>query len=136
MKKPSQNSATKRKSSPTQRRLSKSPEKATPVKRKVKGKKIEPYIGDYDDPNLEEYVKDNPYLRTGFRICFHSYYDCVRSLFMIHNETMNVWSHLIGCLIFVCIAFYVLIFLKPTSLHESTSLVNRWSSGFDQGRFD
>ena len=81
-------------------------------------------------------MKDNPHLKTGFRVCFHTYYDCARSLFMLHNETMNVWSHLIGASIFVFMAFYVLIYLKPTSLHESASIVSRWSSGFDQGKFD
>ena len=55
---------------------------------------------------------------------------------MLHNETMNVWSHLIGACVFLSLACYVIIYLKPTSLHESSSLVNRWSLGLDQGRFD
>ncbi len=80
-------------------------------------KKLKPYIGDYDDPNLEEFVKDNPHLRTGFRICYHSYWECAGSLFQIHNETMNVWSHLLGAIFFVSMAFYVYIYLSPTSLH-------------------
>ena len=71
-------------------------------------------------------------------MCFHTYWEAARSLFMIHNETLNVWSHLIGALFFASMIFYVLIYLHPTSLHENemTSLVSRWSSDFDQGRFD
>ena len=30
----------------------------------------------------------------------HSFYDAVMSLFTMHNETMNIWSHLIG---FACV---------------------------------
>ena len=79
-----------------------------------------PYIGDYDDPNLDEFIRDNEHLRTGYRIFFHTYDLCARSLFMMHNETINVWSHLIGSLIFIGMIFYVLIFLSPTSLHGDT----------------
>lgn len=55
---------------------------------------------------------------------------------MIHNETMNVWSHLIGALLFSGMVVYIIMFLSPTSLHNSDSLVQRWSQGFDTGRFD
>ena len=96
-----------------------------------------PYIGDYDDPNLDEFIRDNEHLRTGYRIFFHTYDLCARSLFMVHNETINVWSHLIGSLIFVAMGFYVLICLAPTSLHgEQVSLAARWTQDFDIGRFD
>ena len=80
--------------------------------------KREPYIGNIDDPNLEDFLVDNPHLKTGYRVFFHSYWDCARSLFMIHNETMNVWSHLFGLFIFIGIMIYVTIYLQPTSLHE------------------
>ena len=82
----------------------------------VKTKKIEPYIGDIDDPNLEDFIKDNEHLLSSYRVCFHSYRDLARSLFMLHNETMNVWSHLIGSLLFIYATFYVLFYLQPTSV--------------------
>ena len=83
---------------------------------KQKAKKLKPYIGNIDDPNLEEYIKDNKHLTTGWRICYHTYWECARSLFQIHNETMNVWSHLIGALFFMFMALYVLIYLAPATL--------------------
>ena len=97
---------------------------------------VKPYIGDLDDPNLEEHNKDNLYMLTGYRICFNTYRDCFNSLFMIHNETMNVWSHLIGAILFSGMVVYIITFLSPTSLHNSDSLVQRWSQDFDVGRFD
>ena len=98
--------------------------------------KIKPYIGDIDDPNLEDYVRDNIYIKTNYRICFHTWWDAAGSLFMLHNETLNVWSHLIGALLFLYMVFYVFFFMGPTSLHGSDNMIARWSTDFDQGRFD
>ena len=95
---------------------SKKPSVAKKQTRQKKAKKV-PYIGDYDDENLDDFIRDNEYLRTGYRIFFHTYDVCAKSLFMMHNETVNVWSHLIGSLIFIGMIFYVLVFLSPTSLH-------------------
>mmetsp|Transcript_27327 Transcript_27327/g.36566 ORF Transcript_27327/g.36566 Transcript_27327/m.36566 type:complete len:104 (+) Transcript_27327:297-608(+) len=58
------------------------------------------------------------------------------SIFMLHNESMNIWSHLLGALGFLSLVFYVLIYLQPTSLHEATPLQSRWMQNFDNGRFD
>ena len=81
-------------------------------------KKKQPYISDIDDPNLDAFKKENRFLKTGHRIFFHTYPDCVRSMFMLHNETINIWSHFIGVLIFLFMIFYVLIALEPTSLND------------------
>ena len=79
--------------------------------------KCNQYIGDITDPNVDEFVADNPFLLTGFRIGFHTYWDAARSLFMVHNETMNVWSHLLGAIGFLCTVVYVLVYLQPIALH-------------------
>jgi len=76
------------------------------------GEVPEPYIGDLDDPNIEEYEKDNQYVLHGQRIGFYSWVQSARSLFMLHNETMNVWSHLLGAIAFVCTFIYVLFYLQ------------------------
>ena len=76
-------------------------------------------------------------MKTGYRIGFHSYKDAARSIFMIHNETMNIWTHFLGALGFVCVVFYVIIYMQPVSLRDDTPLSDRWLSGkFDGGRFD
>lgn len=49
---------------------------------------------------------------------------------------MNVWSHVIGALFCMAMVLYVLFYMHPTSLHEGTALMTRWSSDFDTGRFD
>jgi len=51
-----------------------------------------------------EYVKSNPYIKCFYRneLCFkHAF----ASLFRIHNETMNVWTHLLGFFLFSYFAY-------------------------------
>ncbi|GMH44266.1 hypothetical protein BSKO_12200 [Bryopsis sp. KO-2023] len=44
-----------------------------------------------DAPDVLQF---NKYIRSGYRAGF-SYWDCVRSVSQVHNETGNIWSHLL-----------------------------------------
>ncbi|KAJ3124897.1 hypothetical protein HK101_006023 [Irineochytrium annulatum] len=44
---------------------------------------------------------DNVYIKTGYRKIQFNYAACVRSLFYLHNETGNIYTHLIGAVLFV-----------------------------------
>ncbi|KAG2195893.1 hypothetical protein INT47_002936 [Mucor saturninus] len=51
---------------------------------------------------IEELPKDrqeNEYVLSGYRF-YRNTRDCLRSLFKLHNETMNIWSHLLGFFFF------------------------------------
>ncbi|TYZ69019.1 hypothetical protein PybrP1_006503 [[Pythium] brassicae (nom. inval.)] len=52
------------------------------------------------------YLADNSYIRSGYRLNY-SVRDCFRSLFELHNETFNVWTHIIGSLIFASLIAYL-----------------------------
>jgi adiponectin receptor len=43
-----------------------------------------------------------PYILTSYR-ANHTLRECLRSLCLAHNETVNVWTHIIGCVLFVII---------------------------------
>lgn len=43
--------------------------------------------------------QENEYVLTGYRF-YATHVDCLKSIFMLHNETLNIWSHLIGFLFF------------------------------------
>ena len=62
-------------------------------------------IVHYDEAH--EWVKDNVYLRTGHRVHFDSFTITLKSLFMKHNETMNIWIHLIGVIVFGLMLSYL-----------------------------
>lgn len=48
---------------------------------------------------LPAYQVDNEYVKTGYRVNYHSAWDVFMSSFKCHNETFNIWSHLIGALV-------------------------------------
>jgi len=45
---------------------------------------------------LPDWLKDNEYLIAGHRLPLNSFRECFRSVFRIHTETGNIWTHLIG----------------------------------------
>jgi hypothetical protein len=55
---------------------------------------------------IPEHRYDNEYIMHGYRINFNMVGRILRSLFMIHNETVNVWSDLIGVLVFIGLIVY------------------------------
>lgn len=49
--------------------------------------------------------QENPYIRDGYRFS-GSLKDCAFSIFRMHNETMNIWSHLLGIGLFVGLGLF------------------------------
>lgn len=58
---------------------------------------------------LPHWLQDNDYLKYGHRPPLPSFRDCFKSIFRIHTETGNIWTHLIGCIAFICIGAYFLV---------------------------
>jgi hypothetical protein len=54
-------------------------------------------MGKYSD--APHYLRDNEHIIEGYRIGFDSPRKVIKSLFMVHNETVNIWTHLIGAVI-------------------------------------
>ena len=42
------------------------------------------------------YFQDNEYLLRGHRLPLNSFLACFKSIFRIHTETGNIWTHLLG----------------------------------------
>ena len=92
-----------------------------------------PFIGDLDQAPL--YLHENIDLIRGYRINYKTKMLATKSIFIIHNETVNVWSHLLGAIFFIYMIFYVIVYLPPSSmLHRS--IAERWTSSFDVGSID
>ncbi|KAI8601007.1 hemolysin-III related-domain-containing protein [Dissophora ornata] len=54
--------------------------------------------------DIPHWMRDNPAIVTGYRRVTYSYQKCIRSLWYLHNESVNIWSHLLGAIAFIIIA--------------------------------
>ena len=83
-----------------------------------KQKKEEEFIGNYEE--APTYMKDNSDITHGYRINFNNPKKIFKSLFMVHNEIVNIWTHL-------CPAIFIIIFISyfiffPISLSKDFSV--------------
>lgn len=62
---------------------------------------------------LPEWMQDNEFLVNGHRPVLPSVSLCLRSIFRIHTETGNIWTHLLGFLGLLIFALYC--FITPLS---------------------
>jgi adiponectin receptor len=58
--------------------------------------------------DLARWRQDNKYIISGYRTPSGSFWKSLESLTHIHNETVNVYSHLLGGFLFLGLFFYVL----------------------------
>ncbi|KAL3274274.1 hypothetical protein HHI36_015682 [Cryptolaemus montrouzieri] len=54
--------------------------------------------------HLPKWLQDNDYLLFGHRPPLPSFDACFKSIFRLHTETGNIWTHMLGCLVFIGIA--------------------------------
>ena len=58
---------------------------------------------------LPKWLQDNEYLTAEHRPPMHSFLGCFKSMFRMHTETWNIWTHFLGVGFFValCLGIYV-----------------------------
>jgi adiponectin receptor len=62
--------------------------------------------------HLPKWLRDNDFLVKGHRPPMNSYWKCFKSIFRVHTETGNIWTHLLGSIAFTAIAIYFV--TRPT----------------------
>lgn len=62
---------------------------------------------------LPEWRRDNAFITTGYRPTSNSYRHSLASIFSVHNESVNIWTHLLGAIAFVAAG------LTALSLYEA-----------------
>ncbi|KAI6777165.1 hypothetical protein HG530_001110 [Fusarium avenaceum] len=70
---------------------------------------------------LPEWRRDNAFILSGYRQSQNSYAHSFRSLFYMHNESVNIWSHLLGAIIFLASAAYVDRVVRPRYASASST---------------
>ena len=97
-------------------------EKKVPKEKKNKTKnnkkEDEIIVGKYSD--APDYLKDNEFIKDGYLINCNSLKFVLRSLFVCSNETINVWSHLLGCIIAIILIIFTFIFIRTSLIKELT----------------
>ncbi|RNF26880.1 adiponectin receptor protein 1 [Trypanosoma conorhini] len=74
-----------------------------------------PELPLYTIDQAPKHLSDNVYILTGYRVGYTARM-CVRSILALHNETFNIWTHLIGFVAFIfVIAWFFVIVLIPSS---------------------
>lgn len=77
---------------------------------------------------LPEYLRDNEYILRYYRPEW-PIKQVLLSMFTIHNETLNVWTHLVGFFIFLCLTIYTVTKLPKvvdlTGVHHLPHIPNR-----------
>ena len=64
-------------------------------------------IVNYHEANA--YIRDSAYIRRGYLLNCNTIPKVFKSLFMIHNETINIWSHLIASIIVIILIIYTIL---------------------------
>ena len=77
-------------------------------------------IGKYCD--APDYLKDNEYIKNGYLINCHSLKLVLRSLFVCSNETINIWSHLLGCIISILLFIFTAKFVSTSLIRKLTKI--------------
>lgn len=59
------------------------------------------HIWSWED--LPRWMQSDPYIRRGYRRQLDSFSACFQSIFYLHNESVNIWSHLLPTLVYLSV---------------------------------
>eukprot|EP00090_Calanus_glacialis_P017814 TRINITY_DN27656_c0_g1_i1.p1 TRINITY_DN27656_c0_g1~~TRINITY_DN27656_c0_g1_i1.p1 ORF type:complete len:310 (-),score=59.28 TRINITY_DN27656_c0_g1_i1:95-1024(-) len=79
-----------------------------PLETRSRGRKHYNHIKFEEVPS---WISDNEFILSHHRPELNSFKECLRSIFGLHSETGNIWTHLLGLLSFVIIA--IVFYIKP-----------------------
>ena len=96
-------------------------------------------LGTFEE--AEKFMQDNEYIREGYILNCNTFKRNLRSLLMIHNETVNVWSHLVGAIFFFFLIWYTTIFItnlqtQVSNIRSDASLVANKAREFKEESSD
>lgn len=86
--------------------------------------RLKAYVGTIED--AEEHTIDNLYITRGYRINHNTCHSIFKSLFSCHNEFVNIWSHIIGVLVFLILLTSVWSDVLPNQFWYAYTLINEF----------
>jgi hypothetical protein len=105
---------------------------------KISTSNEEPTVGKIHE--APEFLRDNEFIHSGYRINFDSYWKILKSLFVLHNEFVNVWSHILGALFVVLLILYTALYIKSHNLidridHKLDFFNDTWSDTWSNANY-
>jgi adiponectin receptor len=80
--------------------------------------------------DLPSWQQDNHYIHSGYRPASASFKKSWASLFYLHNESVNIYSHLIGAVVFSAAGAAIYAIIRPRYESATTSDVLAFSCFF------
>lgn len=79
-------------------------------------------------------MKDNLAITHGYRINFNTPTRILRSLFMVHNESVNIWTHCLPAFFLACLLLSLLLVMEEpfASLHQQRAHIEHNIHAFHQ----
>jgi len=79
--------------------------------------------------NLPQFLQDNDFLKKGHRPPLPSFQECFKSIFRIHTETGNIWTHLLGVVAFIGLSLYFMTRPSVEIDHQEKAVFMAFFSG-------
>ncbi|KAI7856247.1 hemolysin-III related-domain-containing protein [Circinella umbellata] len=72
---------------------------------------------------IPKWMRFNPYILSGYRPPSNNYITCIKSIFKLHNESLNIWTHLFGLIIilFYLVQEAIISFFHHQDIKKNTS---------------
>lgn len=65
----------------------------------------------YDYEHIPQWLEGNPYIQSYYR-CGYTTARCFKSVFALHNETFNIWTHTVGFMVALSLAAHIMLHMK------------------------
>ena len=72
-------------------------------------KELNMRLGTYEE--APKFIQDNEYLKTGYLLNCNTFKKIFKSFLILHNESVNIWSHLLGAFFFFLLIWYTIIYI-------------------------
>ena len=79
--------------------------------------------------SLPRWLQDNDFIWQGYRPPLPSFWDCIKSIFSIHTETGNIWTHMLGCIAFLGVGAVFLSCSDPDIGYEDKMVFSAFFTG-------
>jgi adiponectin receptor len=101
---------------------------AVDTAQKVESKVSQALLQAWDD--LPSWRQDNHYIHTGYRSTSNSLTKSFASLGYLHNESVNIWSHLLGAISFTSGGLFLYTVVAPRYESASSTDLLAWACFF------